>query len=914
METNDANGFARYGWLTAGLSLLFCATFALYVWSEKQIDRVNDARHASLLLADELRQSSDDLSRMARSYVATGDPAFRQHYDTILAIRDGRSPRPLDYHIVYWDLVPADGQPPRADGPAVPLLVLMRQAGMTAGELALLQQAKAHSDRLTGIERAAMALAGPGADPAARALATSMLNDASYRQGKAAIMRPIMQFQTQLERRTEASVLDAETRALWARLAFLLAGALLVALLLQMLRVLRHTLGAPVTALHASIARLGGGDFATPIAVPPGREESVQGWLAATRVKLAASDAHRADAERKSWRLQRFYAVLSHCNQIIVRSASIEELYQNVCLNLVARGGMRMAWVGLLAPDGHAIRPAASSGTGTSYLDGLALTASADQASGRGPTGTAVREDRPYWCQDFRHDPATAPWHERAAQYGWAGTAALPLHRAGKVCGALTLYVDEVDAFDAEVQALLLDMAADIDYAVANLDRLARHAKAEHQVRYLAHFDPLTGLANRSYMNELAQQAFAAAGQSGSPVALLFLDLDNFKDINDALGHSVGDAVLAELAHRLRVKLGLHDLACRLGGDEFILLLYGAGRAEAATRAQRLLAAVAAPCRIEQYDLHLSASIGIAVYPEDGAGLELLLQRADMAMYRAKHEGRNGFRLFAPPMQEHFTRQLQLVGALRQALGSDQLQVVYQPQVALRNGAVVGAEALLRWQHPALGAVSPAEFIPAAEHSGLILPLGEWVLRQAARQARAWMAAGLPALTMAVNLSAVQFRHPDLPELVSRILREEDLAPQYLELELTEGIAMHDPHGAVLTMNSLHERGVRMSIDDFGTGFSSLSYLKQFKIYKLKIDRSFVRDIDSNPEDQAIVAAIVNMARGLGLCTISEGVETVQQLDLLREQGCDEIQGFYYSRPLAPDQFAAFVRARTGMA
>jgi diguanylate cyclase (GGDEF)-like protein len=730
MATTDATGFARYAWLTAGLSLLFCAAFTLYVWSEKQIDRANDQRHESELLSEELRQSSDDLTHMARSYAATGEPAFQRHYDAILAIRDGRAPRPLAYHIIYWDLVPADGHAPRADGPAVPLLTLMRQAGITPAELALLAQSKANSDRLTGIEQAAMALAGPNADAAARAQANRMLNDAAYHQAKAGIMRPIMQFQLLLEQRTDANVRDAKERAVWARRAFLLAGALLVTLLLRVVWLLRTTLGAPVAALHASIARLGRGDFATPIAVAPGREHSVQGWLAATRSKLAASDAGRA--------------------------------------------------------------------------------------------------------------------------------------------------------------------------------------AAEEQVRYLAHFDPLTGLPNSSRMQQLARQAFADAGQAGRPVALLFLDLDNFKDINDALGHGTGDAVLAELARRLRTQLAHEDVACRLGGDEFVLLLRGAGRAEAPARAQRLLAAVAAPCRIEQYDLNLSASIGMAIFPDDGDELELLLQRADMAMYRAKHEGRNGYRVFAPAMQAHFTRQLQLVTALRQALGSDQLQVVYQPQVALHDGAVVGAEALLRWRHPALGVVAPVEFIPAAEHSGLILPLGEWVLRQAVRQARAWLDAGLPPLTMAVNLSAHQFRHPDLPELVSRILREEGLAPDHLELELTEGVAMHDPHGAVLTMNSLHERGVRMAIDDFGTGFSSLSYLKQFKICKLKIDRSFVQDIDSNPEDQAIVAAIVSMARGLGLSTISEGVETQQQLAQLRKQGCDEIQGYYYSEPLAPAEFAAFVRSHAG--
>jgi EAL domain-containing protein (putative c-di-GMP-specific phosphodiesterase class I) len=237
------------------------------------------------------------------------------------------------------------------------------------------------------------------------------------------------------------------------------------------------------------------------------------------------------------------------------------------------------------------------------------------------------------------------------------------------------------------------------------------------------------------------------------------------------------------------------------------------------------------------------------------------------------------------------------------------MQVHYQPQISLHDGRIIGAEALLRWTHPELGAVSPAEFIPAAEDSGLILPLGEWVLRHAVRQAKFWMQDGADPLVMAVNLSAVQFRQPDLPSLVTRILDEEGLPPEYLELELTEGVAMHDPQGAIAVMNNLHERGVRMSIDDFGTGYSSLSHLKKFKVYKLKIDQSFVRDISTDPEDKAIVSAVIHMAQSLGLLTIAEGVETAGQLAFLREQGCDEVQGYYYSRPMPADQFAAFARA-----
>jgi EAL domain-containing protein (putative c-di-GMP-specific phosphodiesterase class I) len=277
-------------------------------------------------------------------------------------------------------------------------------------------------------------------------------------------------------------------------------------------------------------------------------------------------------------------------------------------------------------------------------------------------------------------------------------------------------------------------------------------------------------------------------------------------------------------------------------------------------------------------------------------------------MYRAKQEGRQCYRFFTHEMQAHSARNLQLLNALHHALERNQLQIYYQPQVALHDRRIIGAEALLRWQHPELGMVSPADFIPVAEGSGLILPIGEWVLRCAVRQAKAWMDEGFAPLTMAVNLSAVQFRHPDLPELVTRILDEEGLPPEYLELELTESVAMHNPQGVIAVMNNLHECGVRMSIDDFGTGYSSLSYLKKFKVYKLKIDQSFVRDISTDPEDKAIVSAVINLAKSLGLKTIAEGVETEGQLAFLREQGCDEMQGYLFSKPVLARQFEALLK------
>jgi EAL domain-containing protein (putative c-di-GMP-specific phosphodiesterase class I) len=284
----------------------------------------------------------------------------------------------------------------------------------------------------------------------------------------------------------------------------------------------------------------------------------------------------------------------------------------------------------------------------------------------------------------------------------------------------------------------------------------------------------------------------------------------------------------------------------------------------------------------------------------------LLSQNADTAMYRAKREGRNGFRFYTPEMQTHSARNLKLANVLRHALERHELQLHYQPQLSLQDGHIVGVEALLRWEHPEMGMVSPAEFIPIAESTGQIIQIGEWVLRTAARQLKDWMDGGMPPMIMAVNLSAVQFRQNDLPELVNRILDEEKLPHHFLELELTEAAAMDNPRAAINVMDKLHKRGIRMSIDDFGTGYSSLSYLKQFNVYKLKIDQSFVRDITDDLGDRAIVTAIINMASSLGLQTIAEGVETASQLNFLRLQGCNEVQGYYFSKPLTAKQFEAF--------
>ena len=456
---------------------------------------------------------------------------------------------------------------------------------------------------------------------------------------------------------------------------------------------------------------------------------------------------------------------------------------------------------------------------------------------------------------------------------------------------------------------------------VGTVQDITEQQQAQQRIQYLASNDALTGLPNRVVLGQRGSLALALAQRHQEPLALMFIDLDRFKDINDALGHRIGDGLLVELAQRLRHALRDGDTVSRQGGDEFVVLLPGVNADAAAQVAHKLIAVISQRYRVEQFDLAISASIGIAMYPQDGADIDTLAKNADTAMYRAKAEGRDGFRFFTQQMQAHSTRQLQIVNALRSALEEGQLSLHYQPQLSLRDETVIGAEALLRWTHPTLGNIPPSEFIPAAEDSGLILPIGEWVMRMAARQARQWQDRGLGPLMMAVNLSAVQFRQPDLPQAVARILGEEGLSPALFDLELTESVAMNDPERAIATMNALNRMGVRLSIDDFGTGYSSMSYLKKFSAYKLKIDQSFVRDISTDDDDKAIVSAVIDMARLLALTTIAEGVETAEQLAFLRQRGCDQVQGYLFCRPVPPEAFEAYcrdrqtgVRAQTGQA
>jgi diguanylate cyclase (GGDEF)-like protein/PAS domain S-box-containing protein len=446
---------------------------------------------------------------------------------------------------------------------------------------------------------------------------------------------------------------------------------------------------------------------------------------------------------------------------------------------------------------------------------------------------------------------------------------------------------------------------------VAIKEDITQKKKAEARIEHLAHFDQLTGLPNRVMLNDRVTYLLNMAQRNNEPLTVMFLDLDHFKNINDTLGHTAGDQLLIAVAKRIKMAIRDEDTVSRLGGDEFILLFPDTDANTAMHIATKLIEAVSKPSIIESHELIITPSIGIAIYPDDGKDFETLLKNADTAMYKVKNHSRNNFNFFTQEMQQHLARNLQLVNAMRHALSRNELEVYYQPQISIEDGRIVGAEALLRWNHPELGMISPAEFIPIAEDSGQIIEIGEWVLRSAVLQMKQWIDEGFGPMIIAVNISAVQFRQTNLIQLITNILKEAQLPSQYLELELTEAVTMSDPKAAIDVMNTLHGQGVRMSIDDFGTGYSSLSYLKQFKVYKLKIDQSFIRNITEDSEDRAIVSAIIDMANNLGLHTIAEGVETSEQLSFLRLHGCNEVQGYYFSKPLPAKEFLKFIRTNT---
>ncbi|HCY63374.1 MAG TPA: hypothetical protein DHV59_11205 [Oxalobacteraceae bacterium] len=507
--------------------------------------------------------------------------------------------------------------------------------------------------------------------------------------------------------------------------------------------------------------------------------------------------------------------------------------------------------------------------------------------------GTAVFRREAVQTTDIASDPLWIMWRDKTLAHGFKGCSSWPIFgKNNKVLGALSLFYRESRAPSAK-DLQVIEIAA-------NLAGIAiENKQTEDRIRYLAHYDEMTALPNRALFNQILNHAMKAAHRRQQKLAVMFVDLDRFKNINDTFGHSAGDQALQEFAERMRNCLRENDTVARMGGDEFYVLIEELTDGEvAANVAEKILEEAARPFYVDGQECHLSASIGIALYPDDGGDAMALLKNSDIAMYRAKSDGKNAYRFYSASNNIHSVERLALESQLRRAIDNEELQLYYQPKVDVYTGRINGVEALVRWQHPELGLLPPQHFIPLAEETRLIIPLSKHILRVACADALTINQASGHAVRVAVNLSARQLSDSNFPDAIQKLLEQTRLNPDLLQLEITESMVMDNPEQAVDIMNRLRAMGIRLDIDDFGTGYSSLAYLKRFPVYSLKIDRSFIQDIPTGPNDTAITQAIIAMAHSMGMRVVAEGVEKREQAEALRQFGCDEYQGFYFSRPV----------------
>jgi diguanylate cyclase (GGDEF)-like protein len=621
------------------------------------------------------------------------------------------------------------------------------------------------------------------------------------------------------------------------------------------------------------------------------------------------SEAERKKNERAARRLARMYAALSATNEAIIRSKSPQELYERIC-DASVRGGKSIATAVLLAePDSPWLKAVAGSGDVMELVKITRFSIDPDSPYGGGVVGQAFRDRKLAINADILNSEQGRPWREAGLAVNAVACAAAPLTKKGQSIGVLMIFFGKSWAADEEVMALLARLAENISFALDNFDREDERKRAETRAHHLATHDDLTDLPNRVMFGQLLSEAIKVAQRYRRKFSIMFVDLDRFKLINDTLGHAAGDLLLKEVAGLFKQCLRASDVLARFGGDEFVILLHEVSDvAQVTAVARKLLSAAVTPMMIQGRECRVTASIGVATFPDHGTDEQSLTKNADAAMYLAKEEGRSNFRFFALEMKTQSIERLMLETGLRRALECDEFLLHYQAKRDLATGDISGVEALLRWQHPDLGMVLPLHFIPTAEESGLIVPIGKWVLDTACAQNVAWQQQGLPAMRIAVNLSPRQFTDPNLLQDIRGALAASRMAPQLLELEITESMVMQNPEEAKRVLVALKKLGVHLSIDDFGTGYSSMSLIKQFPIDTIKVDRSFVRDLPIDANDRAITKTVIALGKALNLTIVAEGVETPAQEEFLRDQHCDEIQGFLFTKPLAGDDFAVFAR------
>ncbi len=615
------------------------------------------------------------------------------------------------------------------------------------------------------------------------------------------------------------------------------------------------------------------------------------------RANPAPSGLAAADMQR----VHRALRTLSAVNRAMQRAAREDELLEEMCGIIVNTGGYRLAWVGYAEQDAKkSVRPVANAGFEGGFLADVQVTWDEADERGRGAAGSAIRSGQPHVIRNILTDPNFTPWREAATRRGFASVIGLPLRIENEMLGALMIYAPEPDAFDAPEVELLSELADDLCYGISSLRSRIKQREAEEAVRRMAYYDSGTGLPNRALLRERVERAIAGAKQRNRPFPLLLLDIDRFREVNDALGYGEGDRLLQQMGPRLKKILPQADTIAYLGEDEFAVLL-AAGDAEAALQAARaIMTALNEPFELSGFQVDVRASIGISLFPGHGSDPDALILRADDAMHRAK-SANAGFLVYSGgPGREH-TRRLALIGDLIRAIDSDQLLLYCQPKVDIRSGRICGAEALVRWRHPKHGMVSLYELIPLAEQTGLIKPLTHWMLGAALRQCHEWYENGLE-VPLAVNVSMRNLRDPAFLERINGLLLTWGTQPGQLQIELTESALMEDPAGTLEVLNRLHGMGIELFVDDFGTGYSSLSYLQKLPIDTIKIDQSFVKDMTTNEDSANIVRSTIELAHNLELKVVAEGVESRELFERLAALGCDVAQGYYIDQPFPAEQ------------
>ncbi len=984
--------FSSRLWQTLALIVVMAIVFGLYTASERQIDRANDIRMDSFLLVDELRQSSDDLTRLSRTYFVTRDPLYKRQYKEIIAIRDGKRPRPLDRYYSLWNAQNLGGQEASRvvsvvkgrggltdhGAEMVPLLELMQRSGLTGAELQKLAEAKANSDALVLTELEAMRIGDAGGGVIESSRPAPMLFNEKYHESKISIMRPIQEALLLIDQRTAIGVSDARSSALGLRNIFIILVLITIFSLWRTYVAMLATLGGSLDEIYDYIMKIGGGDFSRPIEIPPGQRNSVLGHLAETKLHLhnmdmqrrAVEESLRSSEERWKFALEGagdglwdwdVVANTVHCSQRCkeilgyaddelgstfdawIKHVHPEDLPRVQAAiyahcdgttpvytsehRLRCKSG-EWKWVldrGMVISRDAAGKPLRMIGThadidarksaeaelriaatafqsqeGVMVTDsrGIILRVNQGFVETTGYTPAEVVGQTPRILKSGRHDAAfyEAMWTTIGKTGRWQGEV-WDRRKDGEVFPKLLT-----------ISAVKDEMGKVTHYVGTHVD-ISDRKRAEERINLLAFYDTLTGLPNRTLLLERLRRAMTASARSSSHGAVLFIDLDNFKTLNDTLGHDKGDLLLQQVGQRLLASVREDDSVARLGGDEFVIVLENLDthQDEAANETEvigeKILSVLNKSYHLGDIEYRSTPSIGATLFRGDQVSIDDLLKQADMAMYKSKSAGRNALRFFDPTMEVVILERVKLEDELSRAIERQQFVLHYQPQIAGDN-IVSGAEVLIRWQHPQRGLVPPIEFIPLSEETGQILWLGNWVLETACRQLAMWLRCPEKShLTLAVNVSPLQFAQADFVDQVIGILERTRADPRRLKLELTESLLVDNPSSIVEKMFALKARGVCFSLDDFGTGYSSLAYLKRMPLDQLKIDQSFVRDVLTDANDAAIAKSIIGLAQSLGLSVIAEGVESAAQRDFLSSHGCYAYQGYFFSRPIPLAEF-----------